>query len=278
MSMMGELRFFLGFEIKKLREGTFICQAKYIQDMLKRFNMKDLNGAKTPMATNCHLALDPDGKDVDPKTHLRRGKGVHMDVMDCLWNQIYLRMVEKRSRSFAPYIMKLICEVWRQKFYGAILEPISPLTEHPRKNLLIKDHGLPTSATTTTAPTAGPSTAPSHKIDGFTAHMSLGENPNSIYDPMLEPSWYTKLKIKVKKTFYLQLDIQERMYDSYVAEKKTRRRQKSIMSKLGVEVFPPGSEENIISKPQWISSHSQWSDGEDGPSYSVNLDIGGDFL
>jgi hypothetical protein len=69
MSMMGELRFFLGFEIKQLREGTFICQAKYIQDMLKRFNMKDLNGAKTPMATNCHLALDPGGKDVDPKVY-----------------------------------------------------------------------------------------------------------------------------------------------------------------------------------------------------------------
>ncbi|KAK1681654.1 hypothetical protein QYE76_042502 [Lolium multiflorum] len=173
------------------------------------------------------------------KTHLRRGKGVQMDVMDFLWNQIYLRMVEKRSPSFAPYIMKLISEVWPQKFDGAILEPISPLTEHPRKNLLIKDHGLLASATSTTAPTTGPSSAPACKIDGFTAHMALGENPNSIYDPLLEPSWYTKLKIKVKKTFCLQLDIQERMYDSYVAEKKAQRRQKSIMSKLGVEVSPP---------------------------------------
>ena len=31
------------------------------------------------------------------QTHLRRGKGLQMDVMDCLWNQIYLRMLEKRS-------------------------------------------------------------------------------------------------------------------------------------------------------------------------------------
>jgi hypothetical protein len=95
---------------------------------------------------------------------------------------------------------------------------------------------------------------------------------------MLEPSWYTKLKIKVKKTFCLQLDIQERMYDAYVAEKKARRRQKSIMAKLGVEVSPPGSEENILPKPQWISAHSQWSDGEDGPSYDVDSDVAGDFL
>ena len=32
MSMMGELKYFLGFEVKQLREGTFINQAKYTQD------------------------------------------------------------------------------------------------------------------------------------------------------------------------------------------------------------------------------------------------------
>jgi hypothetical protein len=66
--------------------------------------------------------------------------------------------------------------------------------------------------------------------------------PNSMYDPMHEPSWYKLLKIKVKKTFCLQLDIQECMYDVYVAEKKSRQRQKSIMRKLELEVSPPGSE------------------------------------
>jgi hypothetical protein len=30
MSMMGELNYFLGFQIKQLQEGTFICQTKYI--------------------------------------------------------------------------------------------------------------------------------------------------------------------------------------------------------------------------------------------------------
>jgi hypothetical protein len=40
MSMMGKMKFFLGFEIKQLKEGTFINQAKYVQGMLKRFKMK----------------------------------------------------------------------------------------------------------------------------------------------------------------------------------------------------------------------------------------------
>ena len=51
MSMMGELSFFLGFEIKQLRGGTFISQAKYIQDMLQRFKMSDAKPKYSPMQT-----------------------------------------------------------------------------------------------------------------------------------------------------------------------------------------------------------------------------------
>ena len=51
MSMMGEMKFFLGFVIKQLREGTIISQAKYTQDMLKGFMMKDVKGVSTPMQT-----------------------------------------------------------------------------------------------------------------------------------------------------------------------------------------------------------------------------------
>jgi hypothetical protein len=30
MSMMGELKYFLGFQVKQLQEGTLISQTKYI--------------------------------------------------------------------------------------------------------------------------------------------------------------------------------------------------------------------------------------------------------
>jgi hypothetical protein len=44
MSMMGELKFFLGFQIKQAKKGMFICQTKYTRDMLKKFDMdKDFN-------------------------------------------------------------------------------------------------------------------------------------------------------------------------------------------------------------------------------------------
>jgi hypothetical protein len=67
MSMMGELKYFLGFQIKQLQEGTFISQTKYIQDILKKFGMKNGKPINTPMGTNGHLDLDTGGKSVDQK-------------------------------------------------------------------------------------------------------------------------------------------------------------------------------------------------------------------
>jgi hypothetical protein len=65
MSMMGELNYFLGFQVKQLKEGTFISQMKYTQDLLKRFRMKDAKPAKTPRGTDGHLDLDKGGKSID---------------------------------------------------------------------------------------------------------------------------------------------------------------------------------------------------------------------
>jgi hypothetical protein len=69
MSMMGELKYFLGFQIKQLQEGTFISQTKYIQDILKKFGMKNVKPIKTPMGTHGHLDLDMGGKSIDQKVY-----------------------------------------------------------------------------------------------------------------------------------------------------------------------------------------------------------------
>ena len=52
MSMIGELSFFLGLQIKQIKEGTFVSQIKYIKDMLRKFGMEDAKGITTPMSTN----------------------------------------------------------------------------------------------------------------------------------------------------------------------------------------------------------------------------------
>ena len=68
MSMMGELKFFLGFQIKQVKDGTFIRQTKYTHDMLKKFDMAKAKPIKTPMPTNGHLDLN-EGKAMDIKVY-----------------------------------------------------------------------------------------------------------------------------------------------------------------------------------------------------------------
>ncbi|WVZ52080.1 hypothetical protein U9M48_003173 [Paspalum notatum var. saurae] len=67
MSLMGELQFFLGLQIKQGPEGTFVHQAKYTRDILKKFDMGDSKPMTTPMSTNTALDADEDGEAVDQK-------------------------------------------------------------------------------------------------------------------------------------------------------------------------------------------------------------------
>jgi hypothetical protein len=65
MSMIGELTFFLGFQVKQMKDKNFLSQEKYTKDLLKRFKMEKCNPIKTPMPTNGHLDLDEGGNLVD---------------------------------------------------------------------------------------------------------------------------------------------------------------------------------------------------------------------
>jgi hypothetical protein len=69
MSMMGELQFFLGLQIKQAKEGTFVHQAKYTKDILKKFNMDDSKPQSTPMSTTTALDADEDREPVDQKKY-----------------------------------------------------------------------------------------------------------------------------------------------------------------------------------------------------------------
>ena len=52
MPMMGELKFFLGLQIRQQRNGIFISQEKYLKDVLRKFGMQDCKGVKIPMPEN----------------------------------------------------------------------------------------------------------------------------------------------------------------------------------------------------------------------------------
>jgi hypothetical protein len=69
MSMMGELTFFLRIQVKQMKQGTFVHQAKYTKDQMKKFNMDELKPVSTPMSTIASLDLDENSEAVDPREY-----------------------------------------------------------------------------------------------------------------------------------------------------------------------------------------------------------------
>jgi hypothetical protein len=69
MSLLGELSFFLGLQIRQSNQGIFISQTKYIREMLKRFGMEDCKPVITPMQTSCKLSEDDDSKSTNERKY-----------------------------------------------------------------------------------------------------------------------------------------------------------------------------------------------------------------
>ena len=65
MSLLGEMTYFLGLQISQQEKGIFICQAKNIKEMLKKFKMEDCKPVLTPMVTCWKLSIGDSYKDVD---------------------------------------------------------------------------------------------------------------------------------------------------------------------------------------------------------------------
>ena len=65
MSMMAELSFFLGLQIKHTDNGIFIHQEKYTHQMLKKFGMESSKQCKIPMTASSSLDKDESGEKVD---------------------------------------------------------------------------------------------------------------------------------------------------------------------------------------------------------------------
>ena len=69
MSMMGELTFFLGLQIKQTKEEISITQSKYTRELLKKFGMESFKNISTPMIPSYKLDKDEHDKNVDSKLY-----------------------------------------------------------------------------------------------------------------------------------------------------------------------------------------------------------------
>jgi hypothetical protein len=69
MSMMGELQFFLGLQIKQSKEETFVHQAKYTKDIVRKFKMEDSKAMVMLMSMSTTLDANEEGEHVDQKEY-----------------------------------------------------------------------------------------------------------------------------------------------------------------------------------------------------------------
>ena len=69
MSMMRELIFFFGLQIKQMKERISITQSKYTRELLKNFGMESSKSVNTPMTLSCKLDKDEHGKSINSKLY-----------------------------------------------------------------------------------------------------------------------------------------------------------------------------------------------------------------
>jgi len=69
MSMMGELKFFLGIQINQCKDGVYVHQTKYTKELLKKFKLEDCKVMNTPMHPTCTLSKEDEGSKVDQKLY-----------------------------------------------------------------------------------------------------------------------------------------------------------------------------------------------------------------
>ena len=69
MTDMGLLRYFLGIEVEQNENGIFISQAKYVNQVLERFNMQECKATITPTVMGLKLSRNDSSKDFDPSLY-----------------------------------------------------------------------------------------------------------------------------------------------------------------------------------------------------------------
>ena len=69
MTDMGLLRYFLGIEVEQDKNGIFISQEKYVNEVLERFNMQECKAAITPTVMGLKLSREDNSKDFDPSLY-----------------------------------------------------------------------------------------------------------------------------------------------------------------------------------------------------------------
>ncbi|GJX21183.1 pentatricopeptide repeat-containing protein [Tanacetum coccineum] len=190
MSMMGDLNFFLGLQIKQMEDGIFFNQSKYIKEMLKKFGLEDSKPMKTPMSSDTKLTKDEEYESVDSTKYRGMIGGNRDHIPACLCYMLYcvanserfnlayfmtkqMEWVTKQARFILPYGMLLTrlldfingenIELQNESYvlYDRVMNPLAAqLEQKPRR-----DHGTRRGLHSTSSSSAFDQPSSSHLND-----------------------------------------------------------------------------------------------------------------
>jgi len=115
MSMVGELNYFLGLQVKQLKDEIFLNQAKYCKDLLRKFGIEKCKSINTPFSTCCHLDQDIAGNPIDETKYRGRIRSLlyltanKHDIMFTVYMCAHFQFAPKESHfNAAKRIMKYL--------------------------------------------------------------------------------------------------------------------------------------------------------------------------
>jgi hypothetical protein len=123
---MGELQFFLGLQIKQSKEGTFVHQAKYTKDIVRKFKMEDFKAMAMPMSTTTALDVDEEGEHVDQK-----------EYRSMIGSLLYLTATSRTSSS------RYVCALYFKRLQGLRIDKRSSVYSSTCVTLRTSAFGTP---------------------------------------------------------------------------------------------------------------------------------------
>ena len=118
ISMVGELNYFLGLQVKQRKDGIFISQEKYAKNLVKRFGLDSKKHASTPMSSSAKLSSDPFGVEVNPTLY-----------RSIIGNLLYLT-TSKLDISFSVGVCAQFQATPKESHMTAVKESFDMSTEH----------------------------------------------------------------------------------------------------------------------------------------------------
>jgi hypothetical protein len=129
MKNLGGLKYFLGIEVSRNRNGIFLSQRKYILDLLAEIGMLDCKPADTPVIQNSKLGIDPNQVPTNKETYQR-----------LVGKLIYL----SHTRPDIAYVVSCVSQFMHapsEEHMEAVLRIIRYLKGAPGRGIKFEKHG-----------------------------------------------------------------------------------------------------------------------------------------